>query len=99
VGNGNSTASMGCNSAPASCRLPPSSIEGIRRYLGSGMIKGIGPHFAGRLVAAFGETVFDVIERTPERLRASARVPVPLSRFLALLGSGKDYATPMVNVW
>ena len=32
------------------------------------MIKGIGPHFAGRLVAAFGETVFDVIERTPERL-------------------------------
>jgi exodeoxyribonuclease V alpha subunit len=48
--------------------VPPSSIEGIRRYLGSGMIKGIGPHFAGRLVAAFGETVFDVIERTPERL-------------------------------
>jgi exodeoxyribonuclease V alpha subunit len=33
--------------------VPPSSIEGIRRYLGSGMIKGIGPHFAGRLVAAF----------------------------------------------
>src|SRR5262245_7787646 len=27
--------------------VPPSSIEGIRRYLGSGMIKGIGPHFAG----------------------------------------------------
>src|SRR5262245_38677705 len=48
--------------------VPPSSIEGIRRYLGSGMIKGIGPHFAGRLVAAFGETVFDVIERTPQRL-------------------------------
>jgi len=48
--------------------VPPSSIEGIRRYLGSGMIKGIGPHFAGRLVAAFGEAVFDVIERTPQRL-------------------------------
>ena len=32
------------------------------------MIKGIGPHFAGRLVAAFGETIFDVIERTPQRL-------------------------------
>jgi exodeoxyribonuclease V alpha subunit len=48
--------------------VPPSSIEGIRRYLGSGMIRGIGPHFAGRLVAAFGEAVFDIIERTPERL-------------------------------
>ena len=48
--------------------VPPSSIEGIRRYLGSGMIKGIGPHLAGRLVAAFGEAVFDVIERAPERL-------------------------------
>ncbi len=48
--------------------VPPSSIEGIKRYLGSGMIKGIGPHFAGRLVAAFGENVFDVIERTPQRL-------------------------------
>ena len=48
--------------------VPPSSIEGIRRYLGSGLIKGIGPHFAGRLVTAFGEAVFDVIERAPERL-------------------------------
>jgi exodeoxyribonuclease V alpha subunit len=48
--------------------VPPSSIEGIKRYLGSGMIKGIGPHFAGKLIAAFGEAVFDVIERTPERL-------------------------------
>jgi len=32
------------------------------------MIKGIGPHFAGRLVAAFGEDVFDIIEQTPDRL-------------------------------
>jgi exodeoxyribonuclease V alpha subunit len=48
--------------------VPPSSIEGIRRYLGSGLIKGIGPHFADRLVKAFGEGVFDVIERAPARL-------------------------------
>ena len=48
--------------------VPPSSIEGIKRYLGSGMIKGIGPHFAAKLVAAFGEDVFDVIEQTPQRL-------------------------------
>jgi exodeoxyribonuclease V alpha subunit len=49
--------------------MPPSSIEGIEKYLGSGMIKGIGPHFAKKLVKAFGEEVFDVIENAPERLR------------------------------
>jgi exodeoxyribonuclease V alpha subunit len=48
--------------------VPPSSIEGIRRYLGSGLIKGIGRHFADQLVKRFGERVFEVIERTPERL-------------------------------
>jgi exodeoxyribonuclease V alpha subunit len=47
---------------------PPSSREGIERYLASGLIKGIGPHFAKRLVAAFGEAVFDIIEKTPRRL-------------------------------
>ena len=47
----------------------PTSLEGIERYLGSGMIKGIGPHFAKRLVKTFGEAVFDVIEKAPERLR------------------------------
>jgi len=50
--------------------VPPSSIEGIRRYLGSGFIKGIGPHLSERLVKAFGEGVLEVIERTPERLLA-----------------------------
>jgi exodeoxyribonuclease V alpha subunit len=48
---------------------PPDSREGIERYLGSGMIKGIGPVYAGRLVKAFGTEVFEVIEQTPERLR------------------------------
>ena len=48
--------------------LPPSSIDGIEKYLGSGMIKGIGPHFAKKLVKAFGEDVFDVIENEPDRL-------------------------------
>jgi len=46
----------------------PSTIEGIEKYLGSGMVKGIGPHFAKRLVRAFGESLFDVIEQAPERL-------------------------------
>ena len=47
----------------------PTSIEGIERYLGSGMIRGIGPVYARKLVRAFGERVFDVIEADPERLR------------------------------
>jgi exodeoxyribonuclease V alpha subunit len=47
----------------------PTTREGIVRYLGSGLIKGIGPHFAKRLVDAFGADVLDLIERSPERLR------------------------------
>ena len=46
----------------------PSSPEGIEKYLGSGFIKGIGPHFAKKLVQRFGQQVFEVIERNPERL-------------------------------
>ncbi|NRA73253.1 MAG: ATP-dependent RecD-like DNA helicase [Rickettsiales bacterium] len=48
--------------------IPPNSLEGIQKYLGSGLIKGIGSHFAKKLVAAFGEKVFDVIENLPDRL-------------------------------
>jgi exodeoxyribonuclease V alpha subunit len=48
---------------------PPSSREGIERYLGSGLIRGIGPVFARKLVEAFGEGVFDVIDSQPARLR------------------------------
>ena len=47
----------------------PSSIEGIERYLGSGMIRGIGPVYAKRMVRHFGKDVFDIIEANPERLR------------------------------
>ena len=47
---------------------PPTTLEGIEHYLGSGMIRGIGPIYARRLVRAFGEAVFDVIEQQPERL-------------------------------
>ena len=47
----------------------PTSAEGIERYLGSGMIRGIGPVYAKKLARTFGEGVFDVIETAPERLR------------------------------
>ena len=47
----------------------PTSIDGIERYLGSGMIRGIGPVYAKKMVRAFGDKVFDIIEAEPERLR------------------------------
>nr|WP_235790337.1 ATP-dependent RecD-like DNA helicase [Ruegeria pomeroyi] len=47
----------------------PSTLDGIEKYLGSGMIRGIGPVYAKRLVKMFGKDVFDIIEAEPERLR------------------------------
>jgi len=47
----------------------PTSIEGIEKYLGSGMIRGVGPVYARKLVKAFGEAVFDIIEAEPDRLQ------------------------------
>ena len=62
----------------------PSSVEGIEKYLGSGMIRGIGPVYARRLVKAFGTDVFDVIEAEPERLRDVGGIgPVRAARITA----------------
>jgi exodeoxyribonuclease V alpha subunit len=46
----------------------PATIQGIRRYLGSGLIKGIGPKMAERIVDHFGQTTLQVIEEDPTRL-------------------------------
>jgi exodeoxyribonuclease V alpha subunit len=46
----------------------PATVQGIRRYLGSGLIKGIGPRLAERIVDHFGTETLEVIEQTPERL-------------------------------
>lgn len=66
--------------------VTPTTIEGIEKYLGSGMVKGIGPHFAKRLVKAFGEKVFDIIEATPERL-------------MELDGIGKKRRETITSAW
>jgi len=66
--------------------VPPITLDGIEKYLGSGMVKGIGPHFAKKLVKAFGERVFDVIEQTPERL-------------LELPGIGKKRQERVTSAW
>lgn len=47
---------------------PPTTREGIEKYLGSGMVKGIGPVYAKKLVGQFGEAIFDVIEKESARL-------------------------------
>jgi len=65
---------------------PPTTAEGIEKYLGSGMIRGIGPIYASKLVTAFGAEVFEVIEQAPERL-----LDVP--------GIGKVRASRIAQAW
>ncbi|BDV41588.1 ATP-dependent RecD-like DNA helicase [Geotalea uraniireducens] len=66
--------------------VPPGTVEGIEKYLGSGMVKGIGPHFAKVLVKAFGENVFTVIENDPEKM-------------LSLPGIGKKRVEKITSAW
>ncbi|MBI5439841.1 MAG: ATP-dependent RecD-like DNA helicase, partial [Deltaproteobacteria bacterium] len=66
--------------------VPPSSLGGIEKYLGSGMVKGIGPHFAKVLVKAFGVEVFRVIEEEPERM-------------LELFGIGRKRLEKITSAW
>lgn len=64
----------------------PASIEGIKKYLGSGLIKGIGPTYAGRIVDKFGTSTLDIIEKEPERL-------------LEIPGLGKKKLSKITNCW
>lgn len=47
----------------------PATVEGLRKYLGSGLVRGVGPITAGRIVEHFGLHILDVIESEPHRLR------------------------------
>ena len=49
--------------------LAPSTLTGLERYLGSGLVPGIGPALARRIVDTFGEQTLEVLDRHPERLR------------------------------
>ena len=66
--------------------IPPSTLEGMEKYLGSGLIKGIGPYFAEKLVKAFGEGVFETIENKPQHL-------------LSVEGIGKGRLSKIVRGW
>jgi exodeoxyribonuclease V alpha subunit len=52
----------------------PATLTGIRRYLGSGLVKGIGPGLAKRIVAHFGTETLEIIEKRPQRLREVADI-------------------------
>ncbi len=49
--------------------IRPNTLRGIERYLGSGLIKGIGPAFAGRIVKQFGLDTLEILDRDPDRLQ------------------------------
>jgi len=59
----------------------PATVQGMQKYLGSGLVRGIGPVNAARIVEAFGEETFAVIDDEPERLREVVGIgPVRASR-------------------
>lgn len=64
----------------------PATTEGIKRYLGSGLVRGVGPVMAERIVNRFGEETLNVIEHEPERL-------------LTVLGIGKKRVEQVVKAW
>lgn len=67
-------------------QILPSTVAGIQSYLGSGMIKGIGPKLAERIVERFQVETFDVIEQQPERL-------------LNVPGIGQDRTDKIISAW
>jgi exodeoxyribonuclease V alpha subunit len=75
----------------------PTSADGIEKYLASGMIRGIGPVYAKKLVRAFGERVFDIIEAEPARLREVDGIgPVRAERITAAWAEQKVVREIMV---
>ncbi len=75
----------------------PTTAEGIQKYLASGMIRGIGPAYAGKLVGAFGDAVFDIIEASPDRLREVPGIgPVRAGRIIAAWAEQKAVREIMV---
>ena len=63
---------------------PPTGAQGIEKYLACGQMRGIGPAMAKRIVTAFGEATFDIIEASPDRLKEVSGIgPMRASRITA----------------
>lgn len=67
-------------------KIEPATVEGIERYLGSGMIKGVGPAYARRLVSAFGTETLRILSEEPHRIYEVA-------------GIGKVRAQRIIHAW
>src|SRR5207302_5246545 len=75
----------------------PTSVDGIEKYLASGMIRGIGPVYAKKLLNAFGDKVFDIIEAQPDRLREVDGIgPVRAARIVSAWAEQKVVREIMV---
>ncbi|HUV90231.1 MAG TPA: ATP-dependent RecD-like DNA helicase, partial [Anaerolineae bacterium] len=64
----------------------PATVEGIKRYLGSGLVKGVGPVTATRIVQRFGADTLRVLDEDPRRLREA-------------LGVGPKRAAAIAKAW
>ena len=67
-------------------KIEPATLEGIEKYLGSGLIKGIGPTYARRLVSAFGLDTLKILSEEPQRV-------------LEVSGIGRTRAQKIVRAW
>lgn len=67
-------------------QLKPDSLEAVQKYLGSGLIKGIGPVYAKKLIKKFGADTLDVIENHPKRIKE-------------VHGIGKKRADMIIEAW
>jgi exodeoxyribonuclease V alpha subunit len=64
-------------------QLLPATVEGLRRYLGSGLIKGVGPVTAAHIVKRFGLDTLRVLEKEPQRLREALGVGPKRAQLIA----------------
>jgi exodeoxyribonuclease V alpha subunit len=77
--------------------VAPATLVGVQRYLGSGLIKGIGPVFAKRLVDAFGLDTLRVIEEEPDRLRTVEGIgPLRVQRITTAWAEQKEIREVML---
>ena len=75
----------------------PATIVGIKKYLGSGLVKGIGPIMARRIVDRFGLETFDIIEESPERLQEADGIgPIRTERITRAWQEQKEIREVMV---
>ena len=77
----------------------PTTLEGIEKYLGSGMIRGIGPVYAKKLVAAFGEAVFDLIEQVPASPARGHQHLAHAGRVQGVANIGGSWSGKQIRSW